>query len=137
MLNLIVGNKGSGKTKKMVDMINESLNIAKGDIICIEKGMKLTYDLNHKVRLVEVDSYGVSGYDALYGFITGMLAGNYDIEKIFIDGIFKIGGRDYDQFTAFAAKVDKLATAFDDLKIIMTVSCDEGDLPVSLKKYFC
>ena len=60
MLNLIVGNKGSGKTKRMIDMINESLKISKGDIVCIEKGMKLTYDISHKVRLVEVESYDVS-----------------------------------------------------------------------------
>ena len=137
MLNLIVGNKGSGKTKRMIDMINESLKISKGNIVCIEKGMKLTYDISHKVRLVEVESYDVSGYDTFYGFVSGMLAGNYDISEIYIDGIFKIGGRDYEKFSEFVAKLDTLATGHNDLKVVMTVSCDESELAPELKKYFC
>ncbi len=73
MIQLIVGGKGSGKTKKMIDMINESAKTTPGNIVCIEKSMKLTYDINYKARLIDVDEYSISGYEMLYGFIAGEL----------------------------------------------------------------
>ena len=79
MIQLIVGGKGSGKTKKMIDMINASAKTTPGNIVCIEKSMKLTYDIDHSARLIDVDEYGIDGYDMLYGFVAGVLAGNYDI----------------------------------------------------------
>ena len=85
MIKLIVGGKGSGKTKKMIEMINESATTTPGNIVCIEKSMKLTYDVSHAVRLIDVDEYKISGYDMLYGFITGVLAGNYDIVEVYLD----------------------------------------------------
>ena len=73
MIQLIVGGKGSGKTKKMIDMINDSAKTTPGNIVCIEKSMKLTYDIDHAARLIDVDEYKISGYDMLYGFIAGIL----------------------------------------------------------------
>ena len=67
MIQLIVGGKGSGKTKKMIDMINDSAKTTPGNIVCIEKSMKLTYDIDHAARLIDVDEYKISGYDMLYG----------------------------------------------------------------------
>lgn len=67
MIQLIVGGKGSGKTKKMIDMINASAKTTPGNIVCIEKSMKLTYDIDHSARLIDVDEYGIDGYDMLYG----------------------------------------------------------------------
>ena len=72
MIQLIVGGKGSGKTKKMIDMINDSAKTTPGNIVCIEKSMKLTYDIDHAARLIDVDEYKISGYDMLYGFIAGI-----------------------------------------------------------------
>ena len=95
MINLIPGKKGTGKTKVLVDAIESSVKNATGDVVCIERGMKLTYDLPHKVRLVDAEEYGINSYDAFYGFVAGVLAGNYDIQEIFVDGILRIGGRDY------------------------------------------
>ena len=83
MITLIVGNKGSGKTKKLLDLINSAVNTSKGSIVCIEKEMKLTYEIDHSVRLCDADEYGISGYEAFY------------ITEIFIDGILRIGGRNY------------------------------------------
>lgn len=133
MINLIVGSKGSGKTKKMIDMINESARTTPGSIVCIEKSMKLTYDVNHAVRLIDVDEYNVSGYEMLHGFIAGILAGNYDIVEIYVDGILKIGGRDLDGLAALLPKLDTLAG--EGVKLIVTVSADEAELPEGVKKY--
>ena len=105
MIRLIVGNKGSGKTKTLIAMTNEAVAASSGNVVCLEKGLKLTYDISHKARLVDTDEYGVEGFDALYGFIAGLMAGNYDITHIFVDATLKIGGRDYE---AFAALVDRL-----------------------------
>ena len=87
MIKLITGKKGTGKTKILVDMINNAVKDTNGDLICIEKGAKLTYDISYKVRLVDSDRFAIEGYEAFYGFIAGMFAGNYDIKEIFIDGI--------------------------------------------------
>ncbi|MDR2615277.1 MAG: hypothetical protein LBC28_01730, partial [Oscillospiraceae bacterium] len=83
MLKLIMGLKGSGKTKLFIELVNAALKEERGDIVCIEKGKRLTYDIPHAVRLVETEDYGISSFDFLRGFITGLRAGNYDITHIF------------------------------------------------------
>ena len=84
MIKLITGKKGTGKTKVLIDMINDAVKSTNGDLICIEKGAKLTYDISYKVRLVDAERFNVSGYDSFYGFVAGMLAGNYDIKEILL-----------------------------------------------------
>lgn len=133
MINLITGKKGTGKTKILVDRINDAVKATNGDLICIEKGAKLTYDISYKVRLVDADRFNIQGYDAFYGFIAGMLAGNYDIKEIFVDGILKIGGADYAELGEMLDKLCKLSG--DDTTIIFTVSADTADLPESVTKY--
>lgn len=132
MIKLIVGNKGSGKTKTLVGLVNEATKNSSGNVVCVEKGMQLTYDIDHKARLIESDGYGIAGFESLYGFLTGVLAGNYDITDLFVDGTFKIGGRDYD---SFAKMIKKLGDTVKDINIVFTVSCDAGDLPAEVKEY--
>ena len=132
MINLIPGKKGTGKTKVLVDAIESSVKNATGDVVCIERGMKLTYDLPHKVRLVDAEEYGINSYDAFYGFVAGVLAGNYDIQEIFVDGILRIGGRDYE---AFGNMIEKVAMLSKDIKIVFTVSADPEELPAKVKAF--
>lgn len=134
MIKLIVGNKGCGKTKMLIEQINAAVKTTTGNIVCVEKGLKMTYDIDHAVRLVDIDDYGIEGYDAFYGFLAGVFAGNYDISEIFVDGTLKIGGKDYD---AFAKLIEKLNTLLgrNDASIVFTVSCDSSELPESMKKY--
>ena len=132
MINLIPGKKGSGKTKILIDSIKEAVASATGNVVCIERGMKLTYDIPHKVRLVDAEEYGINSFDAFYGFVAGMLAGNYDIQEVYVDGILKIGGRDYE---ALGAMIEKLAMLGKDIKIVMTVSADVEDLPAKVKAF--
>ena len=133
MIKLITGKKGTGKTKVLIDMINDAVKSTNGDLICIEKGAKLTYDISYKVRLVDAERFNISGYDSFYGFVAGMLAGNYDIKEIFVDSILKIGGADFDEFGIMLDKLDKLTG--DDTQVIFTVSADNEELPAGVTKF--
>ena len=132
MLKLIVGTKGSGKTKTMIDMIDKAVKTTSGNIVVIEKCMKLTTEINHAARLVDVDEYGVAGADMLYGFVAGVLAGNYDITELFIDGILRIIDHDMDAAAKVLAKIDKVT---QNIEVVVTVSADAAALPEELKKY--
>ena len=132
MINLIPGKKGTGKTKILVDSIVKAAEKATGNVVCIERGMKLTYDIPHSVRLVDAEDYGITSFDNFYGFVAGLLAGNHDIQEVFVDGILKIGGRDYD---ALGAMIEKLAVLAKDVNIVFTVSADAEELPAKVKAF--
>ena len=133
MVKIITGKKGSGKTKVLIDMINEAAKSTSGNIVCIEKGLKLTYDINHSVRLTDMEDYNLEGIDMFYGFVNGMIAGNFDIKEIYVDGILKVVGRDYAELGVLFDKLDKITG--DDIKCIITVSADADELPDSVTKY--
>ena len=90
MVTLLTGKKGSGKTKKLIQLANEAVASSSGNVVVVEKGQKLTYDVTHKARLVDTDHYEIQGYDALFGFLSGICAGNYDVTDILVDSTFKI-----------------------------------------------
>ena len=131
MISLIIGKKGSGKTKHLVELVNAAVDASKGNVVCVEKGLKLTYDLTHKARLVDSDEYKIDSYPALFGFLSGMCAGNYDLTDLFVDATLRIGGRDYEAFADFIEKLSG-STALDGVHITFTVSCDEADLPARI-----
>ena len=131
MITLIVGKKGSGKTKKLIQLANDAVKASSGNVVCIEKGAKLTYDIDHKARLVDIEQYNISGFDALFGFLSGICAGNYDVTDILIDGTLKIGGSDMDALADFIAKANELA-AKTETKFVFSVSADENELPESI-----
>lgn len=133
MVKLIVGLKGSGKTKTLIDMVNKAAAESKGSVICIEKGNKLNYDITHKARLIDTDSFMVADGQALYGFVAGISAGNHDITDIFIDSALKICGDDMAAFEAFVGEVAKLADALG-YNCIMTASAKIEDC-ANLKAY--
>ena len=132
MVTLLIGKKGSGKTKRLIDEANAAVEASKGSVVVIEKGTKLTYDLTHKARLVDADAYSINGYDVLYGFLSGICAGNYDVTDIFVDSTFKIAGDDKTQLAAF---IDKLNVLADEAKTAITllISSAKEDLPTDIK----
>ncbi len=132
MIKLIVGKKGSGKTKILVDRINEAAKASKGNVVCIEKDFNFTYNIDHAVRLINIVDYKVESFEALYGFLTGVMAGNYDITDIFVDGTLRIGNRD---MAAFAEMIEKLNALNAEANLLFTVSCDSCDIPDSIKGY--
>lgn len=134
MISMIIGHKGSGKTKKLIDQINARVEASHGNVVCIEKGQKLTYDLTYRVRLVDSDRFTIDGYDELFGFISGICAGNYDVTDIFIDGTLKIGGQDKGQLMKFLDRLSALAEMAK-TKIMLTISCDEEELPEAIHQF--
>ena len=136
MIRVIVGKKGSGKTKQVIEMINSAVDTEHGNVVCIEKGEKLMLDISHKIRLVEASEYDIADYTAMKGFISGLYAGNYDITHIFIDSLTKIIGTEVnfetekflDWLNAFSQK--------NGIKFTITISDEESLMSEGIKKYF-
>ena len=131
MISLIIGNKGSGKTKSLIALINEAVANTKGTVVCIEKSPLLTYEVTHKARLIETERFDIQGCDAFYGMVCGVIAQDHDLTDVFVDATFKIVGRDYD---AFAALINKICKVSDDANVnfVFTVSEDQDKLPAAL-----
>ena len=129
-----MGLKGSGKTKKMIAAINEAVTSAAGEVVCIEYGKKLTYDVNYRVRLVDSKEYGINNLDMLKGFLSGLHAGNFDITNIYIDNLYKTIGTDRAVGEAFILWCAEFAEA-NNMNITITVSDDPAEASETVKQY--
>lgn len=134
MLKLIAGKKGTGKTKQLINMVNDSLSKTNGKVVCIEKGKKLTFDVNHDVRLLDTEDFNISGYESFYGFLAGIIASDYDVKEIFVDSISKIVGEDPDRLTTLLEKTDSLAEE-QGFNVTMMVSGDMRELPEGIVRF--
>ena len=133
MIQLITGKKGTGKTKILIEKINSAVSATNGCLVCIEKGATIRSSISYKVRWCDTEQFAVNSYETFYGFVAGMLVGNYDIKEIFVDGIFKIAGSDYDALGVMLDKIAKLTG--DDVEVVFTLSADNSELPASVTKY--
>lgn len=134
MITLLIGKKGSGKTKKLIEMVQEAAEKSNGNVVVIEKSLKLTYDIPHTARLVACESYGIVNVDALFGFVSGICAGNYDVTDIFIDSTLKIAGVAADGIEALVSGLKKLGETAS-TNITLSVSAAEDEIPASVKEY--
>ncbi len=134
MLKLIVGVKGTGKTKTLINLVNGALEVTKGDVVCIEKGVKLRYDIKPSARLIDADEYMITDAQSLYGFVAGILASNHDVTDLFIDSTLKICRGDLAAFEELVVELDKLITKID-LNMTMTVSMPESDVSDTVRKF--
>ena len=137
MVRVIMGIKGTGKTKQMIELINSAVHSENGNVVCIERGNKLTYDIHSKIRLVESSHYDMNSFDFLKGFISGLYAGNYDITHIFIDSLTKIVGvnaTDH-EVEVFLDWLNRFAET-NGLKFTVTISADASLATDGIKKYF-
>ena len=134
MIHVILGLKGSGKTKKLIDSINAAVAQASGDVVCIEYGKKLTYDVTYKVRLVDSQEYGIQSAEMLKGFLSGMHAGNFDITHVFIDNLYKTIGHDLSAAEDFIAWAAKFA-ADNNMEITVTLSEDPAKISEGIMQY--
>ena len=134
MIHVIMGLKGSGKTKKMIDSIHQAVATASGDVVCIEYGKKLTYDLNYRVRLVDSEEYGINSLDMLKGFLSGLHAGNFDITHVYIDNLYKTIGNSRADGESFVFWCDEFAKA-NNMEITITISDDPAGASEAMKQY--
>ena len=134
MIQVIMGLKGSGKTKKLIDAINAAVAQASGDVVCIEYGKKLTYDVNYRVRLVDSKEYCISNSDMLKGFLSGLHAGNFDITNVYIDNLYKTIGTDRAAGEAFILWCAEFAQV-NNMNITITVSDDPEQASEAVKQY--
>ncbi len=134
MLKLIIGVKGTGKTKTLINLVNGALEVTKGDVVCIEKGVKLRYDIKPSARLIDVEEYMVADAQSLYGFVAGILASNHDVTDLFIDSTLKICKGDIAAFELLVAELDKLISKLD-INMTMTVSMPEEDISDAIRKF--
>ncbi len=134
MIKAIMGLKGTGKTKALADLCNQAVAADHGNVVYIEKGKTLMFTINSRARLVNIEDYEISDFDAFYGFVAGLMAGNHDITEIFIDSITKICAPDLDAVEAFLNKVKKLSDIYN-VNVTVTVSGDVAAASAGLKNY--
>lgn len=132
MVKLIAGKKGAGKTKILIEAIHAAEKESKGNVVAIQYGSSLNIDIYHKIRLINIEDYKIQDYDDLYGFIAGMLASNYDITDIFIDGTLRIVGRDLEKV---GKMLERVAAITENVTVTLTISAQAEDFPETLKKY--
>ena len=135
MVQLIMGVKGSGKTKRLVDMVRAAVNEETGDVVCIEKERKLTFDIPYQARLIEAGSYDVGNYEFLKGLICGVHAGNYDITHFFIDNFYKlVNDKSVEALEEFLAWLDKFSNA-EGISFVISISADPDTVSDKVRAY--
>ena len=135
MIKVLIGKKGTGKTKTLIDNVNNSVNVVNGDIVFISNNTKRhMYDINHKVRMIDTAEFEINEYSEFYGFVCGIISNNFDISNIFIDSITKIVDGNLNGMEEFFVNVDKLSTQFN-VSFFFTISIDEAEAPAYVKKY--
>ena len=134
MLKLIIGVKGTGKTKALINMVNTAVENSSGNVVCIEKGDKLTYDVKHQARLIDTKQYFICDAQSLYGFVAGILASNHDVTDLFVDSALKICDNDMAAFDKFVEEVNALVEKIN-VNVVMTSSIPVEEASETVKKY--
>ncbi|MBE7052246.1 MAG: ATP-binding protein [Ruminococcaceae bacterium] len=134
MIKLIIGKKGSGKTKELINDVHDAINVENGNIVFICNGDRHVLDLNHSVRLIDTSEFDTADYRVFKSFINGILSQNYDITSVFIDSLFKIVPDDMDNLPAFVDDLEAIS-ASRNIKFTICISADKEDLPQEIYQY--
>lgn len=134
MIKLIVGLKGSGKTKTLISMANAASENSQGSVVCIEKGSKLMFDIKYQVRLIDSEVYMICDAQSLFGFIAGIYASNHDVTDIFIDSALKICNDNMAEFDYFMKEIEKFSEKTS-INFVITSSVLAEDLPSDLNRF--
>ena len=134
MIKILMGSKGSGKTKAFLDMVNDAVDVEMGNVVCVTLNNRHVFDLKSSVRLINTNEYRLKSYDNLYGFICGIISGNYDITHIFIDSITKIVPIDFEQVDKLIGHLENLSSHFG-VKFTLTLSAPLSDATDVMKEY--
>lgn len=133
MVQLIVGNKGKGKTKQLLDKVNSEIKNVEGNIAYLDKSTKHMFELNNKVRLINVAEYMIDNSSEFLGFISGILSQDHDLQQMYFDSFLKIACLEGADIAPTIAKLEKISDAFK-VDFILSVSMDENELPEEIKK---
>ena len=134
MLKLIIGVKGTGKTKTLIGMVNDAVSASKGSVICIEKGDKLRFDVKYQARLIDTNEYFIDDAQSLFGFVAGIFASNHDVTDLFIDSALKICQNDMAAFDKFLEEMNALVEKLN-INVVMTSSLAVENATETVKKY--
>ena len=134
MLKLIIGVKGTGKTKTLIGMVNDAVDASKGSVICIEKGDKLRFDVKYQARLINTKEYFIDGAQSLFGFVAGIFASNHDVTDLFIDSALKICDNDYEAFDKFINEMSMLVDKLN-VNVVITSSLPVEEASETVKKF--
>ncbi len=134
MIQIIFGKKGTGKTKRILDMANASIAEAKGNVLFVDDGRSYTLSLKPQVRFIDASEYNVKGKDSFYGFLAGILAGNYDISYLFIDGFLKLAACGGEDLNEFFVKLERLAGDAG-CTLVLSYSEDPANVPEHIRSF--
>ena len=132
MVQFIVGKKGKGKTKHLLDKVNTEIKDVQGNVVYLDKSTKHMFELNNKIRLIDVSEYMVTDSDEFIGFVCGIISQDHDLQQMYFDNFLKIACLEGQDITAIVEKLDKLSKN-SDVDFVLSVSMDESELPVALK----
>ena len=132
MVELIVGKKGKGKTKVLLDRVNNAVKEANGSIVYLDKSTKHMYELNNKVRLIDVSSYPLKNADEFVGFICGIISQDHDLEQIYLDSFLKVSKLEDTDVTDTLDQLDKIGEKYG-ISIVVSISLDKEELPEALQ----
>lgn len=135
MIQVIHGLKGSGKTKRIIDLANESIKDQKGDVVFIDDDNRYMFDLRHEIRFVNAGEYGMVSPEMFFGFLCGMLAQNFDVTVVFIDAFLKLVRAKPNETEWFFERLADLSERRN-IKFVLSVSCDDAQAPDYIRKYF-
>ena len=130
-----MGGKGSGKTKQLIELINNAAKDEPGNVVCIEANRNMTYDIHYHIRLIDAEEYKLSNYDLMRGFVSGLYAGNYDITHVFIDNLCKMVGHDVDQDTEVFLNWLDVFGEKNNIKFTVTISAETSVATDAMQKY--
>ncbi len=133
MVQLIVGNKGKGKTKQLLDKVNGEIKQISGNIVYLDKSTKHMYELNNKVRLIDVSQFRFENSSEFIGFVCGVISQDHDLQQMYFDSFLKIACLEGQDITATVGKLEKLSSQFD-VDFVLSVSMDESELPAGMKE---
>ena len=132
MVELIVGKKGKGKTKVLLDRVNGAVKEATGSIVYLDKSTKHMYELNNKVRLIDVSSYPLKNADEFVGFICGIISQDHDLEQIYLDSFLKVSKLEDADVTDTLDQLDKIGEKYG-ISIVVSISLDKEEIPEALQ----
>ena len=133
MVEIIVGVKGKGKTKRLLDMANEAVKDAKGTVVYLDKSAKHMYELSNKIRLINVNDFDIMSSDGFTGFVSGIISQDHDLETMFLDSFLKLANLEGGDITPVIDALEKIGEKYN-VKFVLSVSMDAADLPENAKK---